>query len=152
MRTLGLDHGTKRIGIALSDPMGWTARGFGVLEITDDEERIHSLLQIIKEEGVEEVVVGLPRNMDGTIGPRAEDVLRFVELLKEHCPVPVHTVDERLTSKEADTILRRNRRHAKSKRGGAPHPSHAERDIVAAQILLTDHLEARRNPPPPENP
>lgn len=105
MRILALDVGNKTIGVAVSDAMGWTAQGLETIRrkaITHDLERLQTL---IKEYEVEEIVVGLPKNMNGTIGPQAESVQEFVEQLKGVVEQPVIFWDERLSTMEAQRAL-----------------------------------------------
>ena len=83
MRILGLDMGSKTIGVALSDPLGWTAQGITTIRRTKKEQDLEELHKICNEYGVETVVVGLPKNMNGTIGGSGEKALEFAELLKE---------------------------------------------------------------------
>lgn len=106
MRIMGLDVGDKTIGVALSDPMGWTAQGLEVIRRKSDvQEDFQRLLQIIREYEVESILVGLPKNMNGTIGPQGEKVLAFVEQLKEEINLPVKTWDERLSTVAAEKVL-----------------------------------------------
>jgi putative Holliday junction resolvase len=107
MRILGIDYGSKRIGIAVSDPLGITAQGVAVIgkgETYDHD--IRELKRIIKKYGgVDEIVVGLPKTMEGKIGPQAEKVLAFVEELKKEFKLNIATWDERLTTLEAEKML-----------------------------------------------
>jgi len=107
MRILGIDFGSKRIGIAVSDPLGLTAQGVAVIgkgETYDHD--IRELKRIIKKYGgVDEIVVGLPKTMEGKIGPQAEKVLAFVEELKKEFKLNIATWDERLTTLEAEKML-----------------------------------------------
>ena len=84
MRILGLDVGTKRIGIAVSDELGWTAQGVKILYRRNGESDLRELRDIVTQYGVEKIVVGLPKNMDGSLGPQAEMVLGFVEMFLGH--------------------------------------------------------------------
>ncbi|KKM09252.1 Holliday junction resolvase [Clostridiales bacterium PH28_bin88] len=106
MRLMGLDIGDKTIGVALSDPLGWTAQGLTTLrrgeEVVEDITRLRGL---ISDYQVEEVVVGLPKNMDGSLGPQAQKVLEFVSLLRETLPQPIHLWDERLSTVAAERVL-----------------------------------------------
>ncbi|MGE5390705.1 MAG: Holliday junction resolvase RuvX [Deltaproteobacteria bacterium] len=104
MRILGLDVGQKRIGIALSDPMGWTAQGHSVLQRTsgDDMARIMALC---RENEVESIVVGLPLNMNGTEGPKAIEIREYASELGEYTGLPVELWDERLTTVTAEKVL-----------------------------------------------
>ena len=106
MRLMGLDVGDKTIGVALSDPMGWTAQGLEVIRRKNDiQEDFQRLLEIIREYGVESILVGLPKNMNGTIGPQGEKVQAFVEQLKKEINLPVKTWDERLSTVAAEKVL-----------------------------------------------
>lgn len=107
MRILGIDYGSKRIGIAISDPLGITAQGVAVIgkgEIF--EQDINELKRIIKKYGgIDEIVVGLPKTMAGAIGEQAKIVLVFVEALKKEFKLNISTWDERLTTVEAEKTL-----------------------------------------------
>lgn len=135
MRIMGLDVGTKTIGVAVSDPLGWTAQGVTTLRRKNKNADLAALKEIIERFGVEEIVVGLPRNMDGTLGPRAKEASDFARGLKAVLGLPVHLYDERLTTVAADKVLleadlsRRRRR--------------AVVDQVAATIILQGYLDRR---------
>jgi len=135
MRVVGLDVGTKRIGVAVSDPMGWTAQGYGVLQ-RRGPKTLEALCRIVQEVGAEEVVVGLPRRTDGTLGDEAREVMKFAEHLKEVLKLPVVFWDERFSTAEAERILlmadqsRRKRRKVIDK--------------LAAVIILQGYLDSRR--------
>ncbi|NWN96696.1 MAG: Holliday junction resolvase RuvX [Bacillus sp. (in: Bacteria)] len=107
MRILGLDVGSKTIGVAVSDELGWTAQGLKTIHIQEDEQKsgIPELEEIIREYGIEKIIVGLPKNMNGTIGPRGEISLQFAKLLKNRFSLPVELWDERLTTMAAERIL-----------------------------------------------
>ena len=98
MRILGLDMGSKTIGVALSDPLGWTAQGITTIRRSKKEQDLEEVHKICKEYGVETIVVGLPKNMNGTIGEAGEKALEFSELLKEKTGLPIEMWDERLTT------------------------------------------------------
>lgn len=105
MRLMGLDVGNKTIGVALSDPLGWTAQGLEVIRRKGLENDLRRLEEIITEKGVEAVVVGLPKNMNGTLGPQAETVLDFISSFSERFNIPAYTWDERLTTVAAEKML-----------------------------------------------
>lgn len=105
MRILGLDVGEKTIGVAVSDELGLTAQGVEVIRRTKLEEDLRRLAEIIDEYSVEEIVVGLPKNMNGTIGPRAEWVMEFVSVLESEFELEIKYWDERLTTVAADRTL-----------------------------------------------
>jgi putative pre-16S rRNA nuclease len=105
MRTMGLDIGTHTIGIAISDELGITAQGFKTLRRKSMEGDLRELTMIIHQFEIEKIVVGLPKNMNGTLGRQAEIVLKWVEVLKNNIHVPVDTWDERLSTVGASKIL-----------------------------------------------
>ncbi|WNQ13026.1 Holliday junction resolvase RuvX [Paenibacillus aurantius] len=106
MRIMGLDYGDKTIGVAVSDEMLWTAQGLEVIRRQKNEEQdMNRLKQIVKEYEVTEIVVGLPKNMNGSIGPRGEICMEFAERLREILSLPVHLWDERLTTVSATRTL-----------------------------------------------
>ncbi|MEC2054395.1 Holliday junction resolvase RuvX [Peribacillus psychrosaccharolyticus] len=107
MRTMGLDLGTKTIGVAISDAMGWTAQGLETIKIDEAQKNfgMKRLRQIIDEHEVTKIVLGYPKNMNGTIGPRAEASESFKEHLENKFKVPVFLWDERLTTMAAERVL-----------------------------------------------
>lgn len=105
MRIMCLDIGTKTIGVALSDPFGWTAQGLEVIRRRNLETDMARLAQIISEYSVEMIVAGLPKNMDGTVGSQAEQVLEFIRQLQAVITLPVITWDERLSTVAAERAL-----------------------------------------------
>ncbi len=133
MRVLALDFGEKRIGVAVSDPLGITAQGVTVIARKDAEADIKEIKRIIEEYKAESIVVGMPINMDGTKGRSADKVNEFVETLKAHLSIPISTYDERLSTKESEKFLissdvsRKNRKKIIDK--------------VAAQLILESYLE-----------
>jgi putative Holliday junction resolvase len=135
MRVLAIDHGTKRIGIAVSDELKTIAQPLEFILAEPFEVFLVRLQQIIAEKGVELILVGMPRNMDGTYGPAAEKVKTFVDALKQKIAVPIRTWDERLTTAQANRFLiaadvkRRDRKE--------------KVDKTAAAILLQSYLDAR---------
>ncbi len=104
-RTLALDVGDKTIGVAASDLMGWTAQGVETIRRIGIKKDLQRLEEIIKEYEVNKIVVGLPKNMNGTIGPQGEKVLEFVERLKKRFQAEVLLWDERLTTVSAERTL-----------------------------------------------
>ncbi|MBM4762384.1 Holliday junction resolvase RuvX [Bacillus sp. B15-48] len=107
MRVMGLDVGTKTVGVALSDELGWTAQGFETVKINEDENEFGfvRLSEIVKEHNVSRIVVGLPKNMNGTIGPRGEACQVYAEELKKLFSLPVILWDERLSTIAAERVL-----------------------------------------------
>lgn len=105
MRAMGLDFGEKTIGVALSDLMGWTAQGLKVIRRKEVDE-LKELDKIIKEYEVSTIVLGLPKNMNNTLGPRAEKTQQFAEVLKERYPqISLVFEDERLTTAQVQRQL-----------------------------------------------
>jgi len=132
MRVLGLDFGSKRIGLAISDGLGITAQPLDT--ITPD--KLHTLNELIKEYEVEELVVGLPLNMNGSKGPKAEEAIAFVEELKKTISVPIKMWDERLTTMAVEKeLIRADVSRKKRKRSI---------DKLAAQLILQGYLDAQR--------
>ncbi|MGQ9557718.1 MAG: Holliday junction resolvase RuvX [Desulfurispora sp.] len=105
MRIMGLDLGDKTIGVAVSDPLGWTAQGVTTLRRGDLDGDLQQLAALVQQYEVEEFVLGLPKNMDGSLGPRAEMVQQFAALLRERLGRPVHLWDERLSTVAAQKHL-----------------------------------------------
>ena len=135
MRVLAIDLGTRNIGIAVSDGLGLTVRPVETIRGLSDLRSIERLKFLVDELEAEQVVVGLPLRMDGTVGDAAVRALRFVERLKKLLAVPVVTQDERLTSYEAEQIMRER---------GLNRGARRERsDEVAAMIILEDYLSTR---------
>ena len=105
VRILGLDLGSKRVGVALSDELGWTAQPQGTLEWRGDDRTVEDVMALVRERGVQEVVVGHPLNMDGSAGPASRAAERFAKLLEAAAGVPVHLWDERLSTTAAERVL-----------------------------------------------
>jgi len=105
MRLMGLDYGDRNIGVAVSDAFRWTAQGTGVIERRRDHSEFDRIADLVKEHEVSEIVVGLPKNMNGTIGPRGEICIEFAEQIKQKLNIPVHLWDERLTTVAAERTL-----------------------------------------------
>jgi putative Holliday junction resolvase len=136
MRILSMDVGDRRIGLAVSDEMGWTAQGLETYERRTLRQDLAYLVELIRSRAVTDVVVGLPRHLDGHIGPQAQKVLTFVESLKTQITVPVLMWDERLTSREAERTLIE------------AHVSRSKRktvvDQMAAILILQGYLDSRQ--------
>jgi putative Holliday junction resolvase len=132
-RILGLDVGTKGIGVAVSDELGWTAQGLHTLGRRGLDADLAALGALAREHDVERVVVGLPRNMNGTLGPQAEYVLEFAEQLKAALGLPVVTWDERLTTVAANRVLLEADVSRKKRK--------ALVDTVAAVLILQGYLD-----------
>jgi putative Holliday junction resolvase len=139
MRTLALDVGAVRIGVALSDETGTLASGLATLRATGPRKDAQAVAALVREHGVGEVVVGLPLRLDGTLGSRGEEVMAFVERLRRVLPVPVVARDERLTSVAADERL--------AEAGVRRRDRKARIDEAAAALILQEHLDARKAAP-----
>jgi putative Holliday junction resolvase len=107
MRTMGLDVGTKTIGVAISDSMGWTAQGIETIKVDTEKGKfgVDRLKELITEYEVNDIVVGFPKNMNGTIGPRGKACQEFAEMLKEIVNKNVILWDERLSTMAAEKVL-----------------------------------------------
>jgi putative Holliday junction resolvase len=139
MRILGLDCGDKRIGVALSDPLGITAQAVAVIgkgkTFEDDVREIKRIIR--KYDGVNEIVVGLPKTMAGLVGPQAEKVLAFVEVLKKEFKLNIITWDERLTTVENEKNLIRA--------GVSREKRKKVIDKLAAATILQSYLDCKKN-------
>jgi putative Holliday junction resolvase len=134
VRRLGLDVGDVRIGVALSDETGTLASGLPTYERVGPKKDLRAIADLVRERNVGEVVVGLPLRLDGTTGPQAEKVLAFVEGLRRYVSVPVATWDERLTTVEAENVLREAGAKRKERKAAV--------DRVAAVLILQGYLDA----------
>jgi putative holliday junction resolvase len=107
MRILGLDVGTKTIGVALSDEMGWTAQGIETITFNEipTKKNFARLREIIEENNVDKIIVGFPKNMNGSVGPRGEACQQFAERLEGMFSIPVQLWDERLSTVSAEKML-----------------------------------------------
>jgi len=131
-----VDFGEKRVGLALSDPLGLTAQGMETLEPEDEGELLTKIEEMVTQKGITKVVVGLPLNMNGSKGPIAQKVLKFTEKLRERLKKPIVTWDERLSTISARRALNDMRRRTKGRKG--------EVDRLAATIILQSYLESQR--------
>src|SRR4030042_2979525 len=105
MRMMGLDIGTKTIGVAISDELGITAQGLMTIRRRSDKEDFEEIDKIIRQFEIGKMVIGLPKNMDGSIGPQAEKVFQWIKVLKDKFHLPAVTWDERLSTVGATRIL-----------------------------------------------
>lgn len=145
MRTLAIDLGTKRVGLALSDQGGQYATPLEVLTISSPEQAIAQILPVIANEGVEQILLGLPLNMDDSVGPAARSALAWGQLLAARCGKPVLYVDERLSSFAAEqTLADRRKAGEKLTRGGKKQ----RLDAVAAASFLRQFLDGQLQPLP----
>ena len=134
-RILALDHGTKRIGVALSDELGWTAQPLETFERRTVDRDIAHILDLVRAHDVGQVLLGLPLRLNGGEGPAVQAVHEFAARLGEALPVPLVTWDERLTTKAAEDLLIAADVSRKKRKGAV--------DRVAAAILLQSYLEAQ---------
>jgi putative Holliday junction resolvase len=136
MRIMGLDVGDKTIGVAVSDEMLWTAQGLEVIRRKSEADDFQRLSELVQEYDVGLIVVGLPKNMDNTIGPRGEICIEFARMAEQKLKVPVRLWDERLTTVSATKALleadvsRRKRKKVI--------------DMVAANMILQSYLDYRQ--------
>ncbi len=135
MRIMGLDVGDKYIGVALSDPLGMFAQPLSVITREGDERTMEILQEIISTSQVSKIVFGLPKNMNGSIGPQAEKVLSFIEMLKQTIDIPFLPWDERLSSKAAENAML----EAGVSRGKRKQMV----DKIAAALILQGYLDSR---------
>jgi putative holliday junction resolvase len=135
-RAMGIDYGDVRIGIAVSDLMGWTAQGVETIHRKNEEADIGRIGELIREYDVDTIVLGLPKNMNNTIGPRGELSMQFAEILREKFGLPVVLWDERLSTMAAERMLvsadvsRKKRKQVVDK--------------MAAAIILQNYLDSKK--------
>ncbi|MEO6002467.1 MAG: Holliday junction resolvase RuvX [Opitutus sp.] len=139
MRCLGIDFGTRRIGLAFGDELG-VATPLPALIDPDPVQRWKSLLAIARTRRVTDVVLGLPLNMDDSAGPKARETEEFANALRNELGLPVHLVDERLTSYEAESTIAKSKRREVRASGTI--------DSRAATLILQDYLNQVVPPPP----
>ncbi|MCC5890279.1 MAG: Holliday junction resolvase RuvX [Alkalibacterium sp.] len=140
MRIMGLDVGSKTIGVAISDLFGWTAQGIETIKINEAREELgfDRLKELIEEYEVESIVVGLPKNMDGSIGNRAEISLSYGKKLEDLFSLPVIFQDERLTTMQATRMLIEEGNTSRKKRKKVI-------DKLAAVMILQNYLDQQSN-------
>jgi len=137
VRILGIDPGEKRIGVAITDPLGITAQGLEVITFTNQDEALEKIEQICLDYDVDKIVVGNPLNMNGTRGPAAEKALLFAEQLRQILDLPVIMVDERLSTVSAEKTLIS---------GGVNRNKRRDlRDKLAAALILEAYLSKLDN-------
>ncbi len=137
MKALGIDFGEQRIGLALSDPEGRMALPHATLRRETDRRAIYQIADLVRQEGVELLIVGEPLGPDGAAGPAAQRVRRFATRLARVTGLPVRFVDETLTTVEATERL--------AQAGASRQEQRAHSDAVAAQILLAEGLRRERS-------
>ncbi len=148
VRILALDYGRTKIGLALADSEVRIAEPFDTMERVNRNEDMRRLRELVRDENVKQIVVGLPLRLDGTRGEMAEEVTGFAERIRKQCGVPVELVDERLTSWEAERILEEEL----GRRIKPPETPHGRKkpirpgdgkysvDAVAAMVILREYL------------
>ena len=130
-----MDIGSKRIGVAISDPLGITAQGVMTLERETGEAVFESLAAIASEREVEEIIVGLPLNMNGSHGPQAKAASLFADAIKEKLNLPVKLWDERMSTSQVERVMIE---------GGASRAKRKKKiDKLAAQIILQGYLNTK---------
>lgn len=138
-RILGIDYGTVRIGLALSDPTGTLASPLPHLENKSVSVVRGSLCELIQTHDISRIVVGLPRNMDGSYGPAAENVRKFISQIQEGLSTPIETQDERLTTAQASKQL--------SQMGLNQKEMRKKIDSSSASLILQQYLDRKRLSP-----
>ncbi len=136
MKIMGIDFGTKRIGIALSDELFITAQGADTIQRKDLKADLEAISNIVNQSNVIEIVVGLPISMNGTHSRKTEEVLEFVGILAKAVSVPVRTWDERLTTVQADRAMMEAGLNGFERRRLA--------DKVASGLILQGYLDSRK--------
>jgi len=136
MRIMGLDYGSKTVGVAISDELLLTAQGKEIIR-RNEENKLRKTLarieQLIQEYGVEKIVLGLPLNMDESVSERSQLCLEFKDKIERRTGIPVDMLDERLTTVEADEIMDEAGIKGKKRKEYV--------DMIAAQIILQDYLD-----------
>ena len=137
MRVMGLDYGSKTVGVAISDPLGITAQGIETIERKEENKLRQTLARIealVKEYEVEKIVLGFPKNMNNTIGERAEKSLELKEKLERRIGIPVIMWDERLTTVEAERTLIESKVRRENRKKFV--------DKIAAVFILQGYLDS----------
>jgi len=137
MRILGLDLGTKTLGIAITDSLGMIANPYKTLKFVDYEELIEPLKSIIEEQDVKEIALGLPKNMDNSMGFASKRSTDFKNVLENHLDIPITLVDERLSTMEAEKYLLDANMSRKKRKGHI--------DSVAASVILNTYIRMKGN-------
>ena len=137
MRYLGLDLGSRTLGMAISDPLGMFASSYKIVRHNEEYERlINDVQETVQEKKIEAIVLGLPKNMNNTIGPKGELSFQFKKMLEERLNIPVHLEDERLTTKQAENILIQKNTSRKKRKKVI--------DSMAATIILQSYLDKNK--------
>lgn len=133
LRILGIDYGNKRVGIAVSDALGWTAQPLTTLKQQGHQKLLAEIKEYIEKYQVEKIVVGMPYSMDGSRGKRAEITQAFINFLENNLAIPVEIQDERLTTSQAENILLEADLSRKDRKDVI--------DKVAAALILQSYLD-----------
>ncbi|PMD68309.1 Holliday junction resolvase RuvX [Companilactobacillus nuruki] len=138
MRLLGLDVGSRTVGVACSDLLGWTAQGVEIIRINEDKEEfgLDRLGEIIKEKQPTGIVLGLPKNMNNTEGPRVEKSREYGTMVEQRFHLPIDFIDERLTTVQAERMLIDEADVSRKKRKKVI-------DKIAAEMILQNYLDAK---------
>ena len=135
MRYMGIDYGDARVGIALSDPLGMLAQRYITLKNTGNRKLVEQIAQLVEEKQVEQIVIGLPKNMDGSEGFRAEATYAFAERLKTVTDVKIFFWDERLTTVAAHGYLSELNVRGKKRKASV--------DAVSAELILEGFMRSK---------
>ncbi|WHH60184.1 Holliday junction resolvase RuvX [Petroclostridium sp. X23] len=134
MRIMGIDYGDSRIGVAMSDPMGWTAQGLETINEKNMDRAVTRIKELADAYNVDKIVVGLPKNMNGTIGERGEITLQFIDKMQQVLNKEVIMWDERLTTVAAHKMLNETNVRGKKRKQVV--------DTVAASYILQGYLDS----------
>ena len=135
MKFLGIDLGEKRIGLSISDELGITAQGLPTISSTNEEENFKKIKIILNQYNIERIILGLPKNMNGTLGKQAEKVLSFAQKIKENYQIPIEFEDERLSTLKAEKMLIQADQSRKKRKKNI--------DKISAIIILQTYLDRR---------
>ncbi|WP_201713581.1 Holliday junction resolvase RuvX [Rossellomorea arthrocnemi] len=138
MRVMGLDVGSKTVGVAISDELGWTAQGIETIKIDEDHGvfRMDRIKELADEYQVDTVVVGMPKNMNNTIGPRGEASKAYGELIQQELSLPIKYWDERLSTMAAERVLLEADVSRKKRKKVI--------DKMAAMMILQGYLDSQK--------
>ena len=137
MRILGIDYGSKRVGLSMSDPSGIVASPLGVRHRVSASQDGEFFRELVRSHQLALVVVGMPQNSDGTEADKAQEARRYGAWIAAELGLPVHFFDERFTARLAETHLKRS--------GGRQKARKKRRDMLAAQVMLQAYLDEERN-------
>jgi len=135
MRFLGIDLGEKRIGLSISDELGITAQGLPTISSINEEENLKKINTVLEQYKVERIILGFPKNMNGTLGKQAEKVLSFAQKIKENYQIPIELEDERLSTSKAEKMLIQADQSRKKRKKSI--------DKISAIIILQTYLDRR---------